>query len=387
MTQPPIPGVLRQDVFPPQAPVFLTGVPAFLGRAATGPRTPQRLTLWPQFEAAYGTDPGGFLADTVRGFFDNGGLLCHVVRLDESKQAAAALQAALDGLADEVDLVCAPDIVTAAPWPTGGSLVPVVTQQQTLLHHCQERGDRFALLDGIPTTDTTKLMQQRAALTRDDGPFGALDGSFAALYYPWLQAAPGGDGALRLLPPSGHVAGVYAAGDQRIGVQKAPANAEVAGVVDLQAYLAPADVGALYEQGVNCLRALPGRGIRVWGARTLAEEQAWRDVNARRLIGTIGRWIERFMTGLVHEPNDVRLWVRIMRELTAYLDELFRRGALKGRTPAEAFFVKCDHETNPPAVVAAGVVVTQIGVAPTAPAEFVTVRVIHGASGVTVDAA
>jgi uncharacterized protein len=382
MTQPPIPGVLRQDVFPPPAPVFLTGVPVFLGRAATGPRTPRRLTLWPQFEAAYGAAPGGFLADAVRGFFDNGGLLCHVVRLDESKPPAAALQAALDaldGLADEVDLVCAPDIVAAAPWPTGGVLDPVVAQQRVLLRHCRERGDRFALLDGVPTTDSAVVTAQCAALTGTDGAFGAL-------YYPWLWA-PGGDGVLRHLPPSGHVAGGYSAGDQRVGVQRAPANTEVEGVVGLQVRLAPAEVGELYGQGVNCLRALPGRGVRVWGARTLATDPAWRDVSARRLVGTIGRWIERFMTGLVHEPNDVRLWVRIMRELTTYLDGLFQRGALKGRTAAEAFFVKCDHETNPPEAVEAGVVVTQIGVAPTAPAEFITVRVIHGASGVTVDAA
>ncbi|MGX1914782.1 phage tail sheath family protein [Streptomyces phaeochromogenes] len=382
MTQQPIPGVLRQDVFPPQAPGFLTGVPAFLGRTAGGPSNPQRLTLWPQFEAAYGAAPGGFLADTVRGFFDNGGLLCHVVRLDESKQPDAALQAALDGLADEVDLVCAPDIVAAAPWPTGGSLNEVVCQQRVLLRHCRERGDRFALLDGIPTTDTAKVTEQRTELTRTDASLG----SFGALYYPWLWA-PGGDGLLRHLPPSGHVAGVYSAGDQRVGVHKAPANTEVEGVVDLQVRLAPAEVGELYAQGVNCLQALPGRGVRVWGARTLATDAAWRDVSARRLVGAIGRWVERFMTGLVHEPNDVRLWVRIMRELTAYLDELFQRGALKGRTAAEAFFVKCDHETNPPEAVEAGVVVTQIGVAPTAPAEFITVRVIHGASGVTVDVA
>ncbi|MCX4857525.1 phage tail sheath subtilisin-like domain-containing protein [Streptomyces canus] len=384
MTQPPIPGVLRQDVFPSPAPVFLTGVPVFLGRAVTGPRTPQRLTVWPQFEAAYGAAPGGFLADAVRGFFDNGGLLCHVVRLDESKLPAAALQAALDGLDDDVDLVCAPDIVAAAPWPTDGVLGTVLDQQRVLLRHCRERGDRFALLDGVPTTDTTKVTEQRVELTRTDGSLG----SFGALYYPWLWA-PGEDGGLRHLPPSGHVAGVYSVGDQRVGVHKAPANTEVEGVVDLQVRLAPAEVGELYAQGVNCLRALPGRGVRVWGARTLATEPelAWRDVSARRLVGTIGRWVERFMTGLVHEPNDVRLWVRIMRELTAYLDELFQRGALKGRTAAEAFFVKCDHETNPPEAVEAGVVVTQIGVAPTVPAEFITVRVIHGASGVTVDAA
>ncbi|MFY1651361.1 phage tail sheath family protein [Solwaraspora sp. WMMB762] len=386
MTHQLTPGVHRQDVFPPPPPTQLTGVPAFLGRAAAGPYTPQRLTLWPQFEAVFGgaasgDTPDGFLADAVRGFFDNGGTLCHVVRLPRALSPAEAVQeglATLDDL-DDVDLVCAPDIVAAAPWPVDKDLAPIVQAQQAMLRHCRQRGDRFALLDGVPAVDPATVAEQCAALTGADGAFGAL-------YYPWLGAS-GVDGRLRHLPPSGHVAGVYSTADQRVGVHKAPANTVVEGVVDLQVQLTAAEVGTLYGQRVNCLRALPGRGVRVWGARTLGADPAWRDVTARRLVSTIGRWIERFMTGLVHEPNDIRLWVRIMRELTAYLDGLFQRGALQGRTPAEAFYVKCDHETNPPAVIEAGVVVTHIGVAPTAPAEFVTVRVIHGASGVTVGVA
>jgi phage tail sheath protein FI len=374
------PGVQWQDVFPPPAQSFLTGVPAFLGHAGSGPSTPQRLTLWPQFEAAFGSAPGGFLADAVRGFFDNDGVLCYVVRLDESRPAAAALAAALTELddLDDVDLVCAPDLMTAAPWPLDAPLRAVTELQRALLTHCRERGDRFAILDGVPTVDPAVAAAHCAALTGPDGAFGAL-------YHPWLWAA-GGDGQPRYLPPSGHVAGIYSRSDRRVGVHKAPANEVVEGVLDLQVNLTGAEVGPLYEQGLNCLRALPGRGVRVWGARTLGTDPAWRDVTTRRLVGTISRWIERFMTSLVHEPNDIRLWVRIMRELTAYLDGLFQRGALPGRDADEAFFVKCDNETNPPEVIAAGMVVTQIGVAPAAPAEFITVRVIHGASGVTVDA-
>src|SRR6185295_5493572 len=154
----------------------------------------------------------------------------------------------------------------------------------------------------------------------------------------------------------------------------------VEGVLDLQAVLTAQDVGTLHAGGVNGLRAVPGRGIRVWGARTLAADPAWRDITARRTVLTVRRWLQRFMEGLVYEPNDVRLWVRIMRELTAYLDALFQRGALKGRSPAEAFYVKCDSETTPPEVVDAGLVVTQLGLALATPAEFVDVRVIHGAS-------
>lgn len=381
MTNQLLPGVERQDVFPPPVRSFLTGVPAFLGRAGTGPLTPQRLTLWPQFEAAFGSASGGFLADAVRGFFDNDGVLCYVVRLDGNRPAAdglAAGLAALDDL-DDVDLICAPDIMAAPPWLVDAHLQAITELQQVLVRHCRDRGDRFAILDGVPAVDPAVAAAQCDALTGADGAFGAL-------YYPWLWGR-GGDGQPRYLPPCGHLAGIYSRSDRRVGVHKAPANEVVEGVLDLQVNLTAPEVGALYERGVNCLRALPGRGIRVWGARTLGADPAWRDVNARRLVGTISRWIERFMTSLVHEPNDVRLWVRIMRELTAYLDGLFQRGALKGRNADEAFFVKCDNETNPRDVIEAGMVVTQIGVAPTAPAEFITVRVIHGASGVTVDAA
>jgi uncharacterized protein len=380
VTAPLTPGTYFQDVFPPPVPSFLTGVPAFLGRAATGPRTPQRLALWPQFAAAFGTGPAGFLPGAVRGFFENDGVLCYVVRLDETLPAADGLArglAALDDL-DDVDLVCAPDIMAEAVRPAGFPLPAVTGLQQLLVGHCRSRGDRFAILDAVPAADPAVLAEQCGAVARAGAAYGAL-------YHPWLWV-PDGDRPPRHVPPSGHLAGIYSRSDRRVGVHKAPANEIVDGVLDLQANLTGPQVGALYDRGVNCLRALPGRGIRVWGARTLSADPAWRDVHARRLVGTISRWIERFMTSLVHEPNDVRLWVRIMRELTAYLDGLFQRGALQGRTAEEAFYVKCDGETNPGDVIESGMVVTQIGVAPTAPAEFVIVRAIRGASGVTVSA-
>ena len=116
-------------------------------------------------------------------------------------------------------------------------------------------------------------------------------------------------------------------------------------------------------------------------------DPAWRPVAARRVFLTMGRWLEEFLPQLAFEPNDVRLWVRVTRELTAYLDGLLQGGALKGRTPAEAFFVKCDSETNPPDVTAAGMVVTKVGVALADPAEVIIVRIIHGASGVSIQPA
>jgi phage tail sheath protein FI len=176
---------------------------------------------------------------------------------------------------------------------------------------------------------------------------------------------------------------VYARTDAAAGVHRAPANEVLDGVLDLQADLSEADAAALTGAGVNCLLARPGRGIRVWGARTLSHDPAWRYVGARRVLLTVGRWLERFLAGTVHEPHDLRLRVRVMREVSGYLEALHGAGALRGRTPDEAFFVKCDAETTPPELADAGVLVTTVGLALTAPAEFLVLRVTRGASGVT----
>lgn len=375
------PGVYLEDVFPPPGQALLTGVPAFLGYAeatATAPvNEPQPLTLWPQFEAHFGPAPaGGFLGYAVRGFFENGGGLCYAVRLDDT--AAAPLDALRLGLTalrtvDAVDLVCAPDIMMtsgAEPLEPGD----VTGLQAEVLADCSRTGGRFAILDAVLTSDTGTVEEQRAALPSDD------DG---AIYHPWVWAV-GTGGQPLYLPPCGHVAGLYARGDRQAGPVRAPANMILDGVLDLRVRLADEDIGRLYAKGVNCLRALPGRGIRVWGARTLSDDPAWMHVSARRVFLTAGRWLERFMTDLVFEPNDVRLWVRITRDLTAYLNSVFQRGALLGSTPDEAFFVKCDGETNPPEIIDAGLVVTVVGLALTAPAEFIFVRIIHGASGVSI---
>jgi uncharacterized protein len=384
------PGVYRQDVFPPPPPSLLTGVPVFLGYAEQEPvkkpvEGPQRLTLWPQFETLLGPPRAdGFLADAVRGFFENDGVLCYVVPLHDAGSSLEELRAGLAAAEDldAVDLVCAPDIMRGISPTDATGMDAVIALQAEVLADCRRVGGRFAILDAVLTSDTSTVVEQRAALTGRIGVTKA-NREDGALYYPWLWV-PGRDGPPRYVPPCGHLAGAYARGDQRVGAHKAPANEAVEGVLDLRDNLIEDAVGRLYAQGVNCLRALPGRGIRVWGARTLSDDPAWRHVGARRVFLTMGRWVERFMTELVHEPNDVRLWVRIMRELTAYLDGLFERGALKGRSPDEAFFVKCDGETNPPEVVDAGVVVTLVGLALAAPAEFVVARIIHGASGVSI---
>jgi phage tail sheath protein FI len=256
-----------------------------------------------------------------------------------------------------------------------------VQVQQHILTHCAEEGNRLAILDALPEATTAGVLEQRDRLT-----IGQAEPVNGALYHPWLRIVSGvvQRPVDRLVPPCGHVAGIFARSDARVGVFKAPANEEVLGVVDLETNIDNSIQDQLNPEGVNCLRAFPGRGIRVWGARTLSRDPNWRYVNVRRLFLTLRRWIDLNMAWATFEPNELPLWVRIQRELTTYLTTLLRAGALQGASPAQAFYVKCDAETNPPDLREAGQVVTEIGLAPLAPAEFIVVRIIHRAGATDV---
>ncbi|WP_157735214.1 phage tail sheath family protein [Pseudofrankia inefficax] len=394
----------REDVRPSEPRSFVTGVPLFLGfDAAAGPPGtvvgPERLGTVGDLTAASlagvanPARPGaagvaaslaaaaaraeGALGDAVRGFFANGGRACHVAWTAPGPDAAAAVRLALTTLDDraeltDVDLVCLPDL---GAWPRPAE---IAAAQRAVLEHCAARGDRFAVLDAVPGADLDAAVKQAQNLA---GPAAA----FGALYFPWARVPA--DGAARYVPPCGHIAGTYAALDRAGGVHRAPANREIAGVLDVFVDLTEADMARLCEAGVNPIRALPGRGIRAWGAWTLSDDERWASIPVRRLVSTIGRWARRFLETAAFEPNDVRLWTRVMRELTAALDVLHAAGAFAGRVAEESFYVKCDHETNPPESVAAGLVVTEIGVAPAVPAQFIVVRLISSAYDATVDAA
>lgn len=369
------PGVYKKDIFPVPGVEIRTGIPAFLGGTAEGPvNTPALITLWPQFEAQFGRIlPDSHLAYAVRGFFQNGGRLCYVVPLED--HTVRSLDRGLEAASsvDAVDLVCTPEI-TRAP-------AAATELQQKVLEHCETSGDRLAILDAIPGAGVEEVLTQRRK----------LDGINGALYYPWLLMMTGTGPAGRLMsqPPCGHVAGVYARSDQRVGVHKAPANEVLEGVVDLEVNINHALQDRLNPEDVNCLRAFPGRGIRVWGARTLAgrENRPWKYINVRRLVLSVGRWIEQNLADVVFEPHNSRLWARIGRELNVYLNAIYQQGALKGSSAREAFYVKCDAETNPPEVREAGMVATEIGLAPTVPGEFVVVHIRHGDGGLSIDTA
>ena len=377
------PGVYREETVLKSAPQLQTGVPGFVGfvnaKSAGGlVNEPLALNRKSDFDTLFQDKlaPGNFLAEAVNGFFLNGGVRCYVVgaRFEESSDAASkerALKEALQALSPltNLDLIAVPDAMML-------DVEAIKRVQSEMLRHCEVNGDRMAILDALPTASVSSLIAQRNDITT-----GVREPVNGALYYPWLKNNAG-----QLIPPSGHIAGIFSRSDARVGVFKAPANEEVLGALDLgveesgasKALIVDSNLQAqLNPEGINCLRAFPGRGIRVWGARTLSRDTEWLYVSVRRLVLTLRRWIDANMAWASFEPNTPQLWVRIKRELDVYLTELWRAGALRGQASEEAFYVKCDAETNPPEVREAGQTATEIGLAPGAPAEFLIVRIIH----------
>jgi phage tail sheath protein FI len=209
---------------------------------------------------------------------------------------------------------------------------------------------------------------------------------YGCLYFPWIVVRDPLSGDAVATPPSGHMAGIWARTDSLRGVHKAPANEPVRGVVDLSYRVTRAEQDVLNPKGVNCIRYFAAEGVRVWGARTLAAEASeWRYLNVRRLFNMLKESIADGTGWIVFEPNDGLLWRSIRRDINAFLTRVWRDGALLGRTPQEAFFVKCDEETNPPEVRDAGQVVALIGVAPVKPAEFVVFKLSQSVVGADTD--
>jgi phage tail sheath protein FI len=300
--------------------------------------------------------PSTNLVQAVYGFFLNGGTRCYVANVRE-----ASLHDGLDWLAlrDEVAIV-------AAPGYTGDDYAAV-------LDHCERLGDRVAILDSPQEVEDTDDLTDATALRPRSSNYGSF-------YYPWitvrdpLSRDPLNDDPVAV-PPSGHIAGVWARTDAERGVHKAPANTPVRGALGLVDLLADDEQGMLNQAGVNCIRFFSSDGILVWGARTLSSDPEWRYLNVRRLLNMIEESIETSTRWIVFEPNDAPLWAAIRRDVSAFLTRIWRTGALRGNTPEQAFFVKCDEETNPTENIDAGVVTTVVGVAPVKPAEFVVFQI------------
>jgi phage tail sheath protein FI len=330
----------------------------------------------------------GTLAHAVYGFFNNGGSRCWVVRttveLSDAPPAdpgwhsqgtpptspatapvakgetdrGTAIDAALNALKpiEEIALIAVPGV-------TNSNL------KKKIYQHCETVGDRFAILDGSATTPGTM---------DKDGTAGAGLGTsnYAAVYYPWIEVSDPASNGKILVAPSGHVAGVYARVDAQRGVHKAPAAEVVRGATGLGQRVSRSEQDGLNPAGVNIIRDFDGN-IKIWGARTLGgdENGEWKYINVRRTFLYLRKSIDNGTQWAVFEPNTPDLWAKIVRNITAFLTNVWGSGALFGNTPQEAFYVRCDATLNPPEVRDLGQVITEIGVSVVRPAEFVIFRI------------
>jgi uncharacterized protein len=276
---------------------------------------------------------------------------------------------------EEITMVAAPDLSSAYERQLI-DLQQFQAVQLAMIAHCELMGDRMAILDPPPNLDAQQIKAWRVEEA-------GYDSKYAALYWPRIVITDPSTGQSIKAPPCGHVAGIWARNDDERGVHKAPANEVVRGTVDLERMITKNEHDLLNPIGVNCIRAFPGRGIRVYGARTLSSDPAWRYVNVRRLFNYLEKSILTNTDWAVFEPNDRALWAKLRRTIASFLVLEWRKGALFGATPAEAFFVKCDDETNPAEAIDAGQVMCQIGVAPVKPAEFVIFQLAQLQGGVS----
>ncbi|HEY8790061.1 MAG TPA: phage tail sheath subtilisin-like domain-containing protein [Actinopolymorphaceae bacterium] len=414
------PGVYVEEVASGTRPIEAQGtsVPAFVGaggRSDAPIGVPTAIEDWSRFARVFlGDGPMTPLAHAVNGFFQNAGSRCYV--LDVGPDGTLSGSARRPGLSaleeiDDIAMVAAPGFTDPASY-------------EAVLLHCEKLRDRVAILDaplevddvmqltvvGTATTSSPAGVARPAVDHSDPagagGPAGSSSSppaaeagagsvrsqglaprssSYGSFYFPWLTVTDLNTGQLVAAPPSGHIAGIWARTDSTRGVFKAPANEVVRGAVGLQYRVTPSEQAELNSAGVNAIRFFTSQGIRVWGARTIARdsEPEWKYLNLRRLFCMVEDSISRGTSWIVFEPNDEPLWAMIRRDISAFLTLLWRDGALVGRTAAEAFFVKCDRESNPPEVVDAGQVITYIGLAGVKPAEFIVFKISQFAGDAT----
>jgi phage tail sheath protein FI len=274
---------------------------------------------------------------------------------------------------DPVTMLAVPDLM--AVYQKGLiDLEGVQAVQAAMIAHCELMGDRVAILDAPPGLNAQQVREWRVDKV-------GYDSKYATLYWPWIKVFDPISGQGMHVPPSGHMAGIWARTDDTRGVHKAPANEIVRGALSLELQITKGEHDQLNPVGVNCIRAFPGRGIRVWGARTLSSDPAWRYLNVRRLFNYVEESILEGTQWVVFEPNDLNLWQRVKRTINAFLVRVWLDGALFGATPNEAFWVKCDGENNTSETIDAGQLIVEIGIAPVKPAEFVIFRIAQFSGG------
>lgn len=390
------PGVYVEEIAGPR-PIEAVGT-STAGFVGTAPNASAHLdevvalNNWSEFVRRFAPDGARStpLSHAVYGFFLNGGSRCYVVNVGTnlSISGGGRERRGLD-LLEQIDDIA----IVAAPGYTD------VASYNAVIDHCETLKDRVGILDPQPdVTDLNRLTQVGTVQTPagedgdEEAPEGEPDGlrprqsdaGWATFYFPWIiirdPLSPEGEQVA--VAPSGYIAGIWARTDATRGVHKASANEAVRGALGVTYQVTRAEQSLLNPAGVNVIRSFSTEGIRVWGARTLAPSSGdFRYLNVRRLFAMVEESLAEGMRWAVFEPNDRTLWKSIRRDVSAFLTRLWRDGALMGSTPEEAFFVKCDEETNPPEEIDAGVVTTVIGMAPVKPAEFIVFRISQTSEG------
>lgn len=360
------PGVYVEEISAGPKPIagVSTSTAGFVGPCHQGPTEPTLVRSFADFRFHYGeaTDLDGgsagpqpnYLADAVRGFFDNGGRRAYIAR--ERCDLAAAL-AALAKI-EEVSIIAAPGVSAIS-----GDAERHAAHSALIRHAEQHR--RFAILSAPLTTDLTQVRAYRAQ----------FDSPFAAMYFPWVLVTPPNIGPARAVPADGHIAGIFARTDRRHGVHKAPANEHIQGIRGLSFLVTQTQQAALNPEGINCLRVIPGRGRLVYGARTLSSDPEWRYIPVRRQMTFLEHSIERGTQWAVFEPNAEPLWANVRASIENFLHRQWLSGALQGTKAEQAYFVRCDRTTMTQGDIDSGRLIAQIGVAPLRPAEFVIFRI------------
>jgi Bacteriophage tail sheath protein len=398
------PGVFIQEQSGPKTiePVG-TSVAAFIGQAPD-PAAPTgdavAVNNWSEFRTRFAAGDNltsTALSHAVNGFFANGGSRCFIVNLPDT-DAIVGNDRPRTGLKllEEIDEIS----IVAAPGRTDPA------SHEALISHCEGQGDRVCIHDlaDVKNTELLKTVESVPVPLKGKDKDKEIDpagkpgvaarprlaaSGLGTAYFPNIIVA---DALHPNLPPvpvsvSGHMAGIWARTDGKRGVHKAPANEPVAGALNLTYRVTDAEQADLNEKGINCIRFFSTEGILVWGARTLAEPSSeWKYINVRRLLIMIEQSIKRNTRWVVFEPNDRALWRSVKSEVNRFLSNVYRDGALMGATPDEAFFVKCDDETNPQESIDLGQLVTVIGVAPVKPAEFIIFKIGQTAAGAQIEA-
>jgi phage tail sheath protein FI len=387
------PGMFVQEIPSRPNPIIAAdhSAAAFIGPTLKGPAdgTPVPVTSLAEFVTTYGDlsdlAAGGrparnYVALAAKAFFENGGRKLYVTRPQNPGSNDPAALTAEDYIQALARLDNVEDIsVVAAPgaflWNRQGNDSVLPIYDALIAHASRPQAYRFALLDPPPASSTTTLQALR----------GQIDSSYAALYCPWLVISnPLPDAITRpelAVPPSGFLAGIYMRSDLNQGPFKAPANEPVTGVLGLEQAFTNTDAETLNQAGINTIRSFPGRGILVWGARTASSDPEWKYIHIRRYILFLERSIDTGTQWAVFEPNDENLWRAVQLAISNFLMNEWRKGALSGSKPEQAFFVKCDRTTMTQDDLDNGRLVCLIGVALLRPAEFVIFRISQATAG------